>query len=162
MKIYLAGPDVFRNDAKIYFNTLRSLCEKFGHEALIPLDNQVEEHSDKAIVSAAIFQGNIAMMDQADVIFANIEPFRGACMDDGTAFEIGYCFSRNKKIYAYSSFSDLTLLEITFKMFDLKVQPQFGLVEDFDSCVNLMISNAVKKTGGKILPNFEDCLKDLM
>ncbi|MBF1166450.1 MAG: nucleoside 2-deoxyribosyltransferase, partial [Dechloromonas agitata] len=38
MKLYLAGPDVFRPDALHWAEVARQACRKAGHEALIPLD----------------------------------------------------------------------------------------------------------------------------
>ncbi|WMJ73852.1 nucleoside 2-deoxyribosyltransferase [Cytophagaceae bacterium ABcell3] len=161
MKIYLAGPDVFRGNAKAHFERMKVACEAHGHEALIPLDNEVDMSKDRKIISASIFKGNINMMDKADVIIANIEPFRGACMDDGTAFEIGYCYAKGKKILAYTTCVDLDLPTITSRMFDMSKQPDYTEIEDFGSCVNLMISNAVEAIGGKIYTSFEECLNHL-
>jgi len=39
MKIYLAGPDVFRRDALTWAEDARALLARQGHQALIPLDN---------------------------------------------------------------------------------------------------------------------------
>lgn len=39
MKIYLAGPNVFRFDAKTWANAARELCRQYGFEALTPIDH---------------------------------------------------------------------------------------------------------------------------
>jgi nucleoside 2-deoxyribosyltransferase len=41
MKLYLAGPDVFRPDAAAWAGRVRELCRAAGHEALIPLDDDI-------------------------------------------------------------------------------------------------------------------------
>jgi len=82
IQIYLAGPDVFRPDALDWADRSRRLVESFGHRALIPLDN----HETTA---EGIFEANIDLISQADVVVANINPFRGLEPDSGTAFEIG-------------------------------------------------------------------------
>ncbi|MFN6947044.1 MAG: nucleoside 2-deoxyribosyltransferase [Cytophagaceae bacterium] len=158
MKIYIAGPDVFRADAQDHFHYIKKLCEAYGHEALIPTDNEVSEGLEKKEKGREIFVGNINMMDQAEVVFANIEPFRGACMDDGTAFEVGYCYAKEKRIIAYSTCKDLQLHEVTSQMFDLSKQDKYSEIEDFGNCVNLMISNAIELQGGDIFTNIEECL----
>jgi hypothetical protein len=38
MKLYLAGPDVFRPDAGNGRRGVRALCRAAGHQALVPLD----------------------------------------------------------------------------------------------------------------------------
>ncbi len=38
MKLYIAGPDVFRPDALQWAESIRALCRREGHQALIPPD----------------------------------------------------------------------------------------------------------------------------
>ena len=40
MKIYLAGPDIFRPDALSWEESARTLQADHGHQALIPLDGE--------------------------------------------------------------------------------------------------------------------------
>ena len=42
------------------------------------------------------------MIDRADGVLADIGPFRGAGMDAGTAFEIGYAIAQQKPVVCYS------------------------------------------------------------
>lgn len=89
--IYLAGPDVFRPTAKALGAAKKKLCSEFGYSGLFPLDNELNlEHLAPFNAGIEIYHANIALMNQADCIIANMTPFRGAGMDQGTAFEMGY------------------------------------------------------------------------
>lgn len=68
MKLYLAGPDVFRPDAAQWAEHARRLCRQDGHEALIPLDG-VET------TAAGIYHANIGLIQSADAVLANLNPF---------------------------------------------------------------------------------------
>jgi len=94
MKIYLAGPDVFRNDAPEWAENARILIEEHGHQALIPLDNT-------ETTAKGIFKANLNLINEADAILANLNPFRGLEPDSGTAFEIGYAMALRKIIIGY-------------------------------------------------------------
>jgi hypothetical protein len=80
MKIYLAGPDVFRPDAESWANSARELCRQYGFEALTPLDHCETE-------PRKICEGNLELIRKAQMVVANLNPFRGAEPDSGTAFE---------------------------------------------------------------------------
>ena len=80
-KVYLAGPDVFFPDAALRAETHKKLCLAYGFEPLHPVDG-VET------TAAGIYAANIAMIQAADAVLANLSPFRGAETDSGTAFEI--------------------------------------------------------------------------
>lgn len=164
LKIYLAGPDVFREDAIKHFETLKELCIKWGFFGLAPLDNTIEISTDKLNTtehSKAIFISNVYLIKECDIILANLEPFRGACIDDGTAWEIGCGYALDKKIWGYSSFSNLSLRAVTNIMFDINRQEEFPLIEEFGNTVNLMISDSIKKSGGEIFKTFEECLQNM-
>ncbi len=78
MKLYLAGPDVFRPDAAQWAEHARRLCRRAGHEALIPLDG-VET------TAAGIYHANIGLIQAADAVLANLNPFRGCEPDRAPA-----------------------------------------------------------------------------
>lgn len=165
LKIYLAGPDVFRKDALKRFALLKKYATKYGHEGLAPFDNTIDnisqEELNTPIHSMEIFAQNVKLIDKCDIIIANIEPFRGAGVDDGTAFELGYGFAAGKTMYGYSTLSKLPLRKITEIMFDLNKQPKFQEIENFGHSVNLMIAHSIEASGGKIFSTFEQCLIDL-
>jgi nucleoside 2-deoxyribosyltransferase len=96
MKIYLAGPDVFRPDAFDWAASARALLTAHGHQALIPLDND-------ETTAEGIFKANIALITEADALIANLNPFRGAEPDSGTCFEVGCAIALGKRVIAYMS-----------------------------------------------------------
>lgn len=153
MKIYLAGPDVFRKDANAYFKYLKSLALKYSIEALSPFDSELNTSSAKEI-----FEVNVKIIGQVDAIFANIIPFRGANVDDGTAFEIGYGFANGQQIYGYSELASHSYSEIV-KLQNIK-DNLFPHIESFNYPCNLMIAEAIHQTSGKIFTTFEQCLVD--
>jgi nucleoside 2-deoxyribosyltransferase len=71
----------------------KRICAAHGLTGLFPLDQPQPELSP-AELGAAIYRANIGLMAQADAIIANLTPFRGAAMDAGTAFELGFCAAR--------------------------------------------------------------------
>ena len=168
MKIYLAGPDVFRKNAIEHLEGLKKLCKKYKFEGLAPLDNIIKV-SDKdagtSVHSNLIFKSIIKLIKECNVVIANIEPFRGACIDDGTAFEIGAAFALGKKIYGYTSYNECTLEEVTEDMWNINDDnghnhhnKEYPIVENFGNCVNLMICDSILDSGGSINKTFEDCL----
>ena len=94
MKIYLAGPDVFRPDALAWAESARESCRRHGFEPLLSV-NLEEIDPDR------IFQMNIDLIRKAQIVVANLDPFRGSEPDSGTAFELGYALALGKKIYGY-------------------------------------------------------------
>src|SRR3546814_5290136 len=58
--LYLAGPDVFRPDARERGRELKALCAQFGIEGLFPLDQEVPVHLvDPGEQAAWIYRANI-------------------------------------------------------------------------------------------------------
>jgi nucleoside 2-deoxyribosyltransferase len=164
MKIYLAGPDVFRQNAIEHFDTLKEICSKHGFEGLAPLDNTINVNPEDELTpvhSNLIFTENVDMIKMCDVIVANIEPFRGAGVDDGTAWEIAYGFALGKKIWGYSDYCNLSLKAITNVMFDMNRQEHYPIVENFGNTANLMIVESIKKSGGAIFKTFEECIENV-
>ena len=169
-KIYLAGPDVFRQNHIEYFNDIKILCAKYGFEGLSPFDN---ENFDGELFSKEhsinIFKSNINMIEKCEYVFANLIPFRGACVDDGTSWEVAYAYSLNKTIYGYTKYYDKKLKEITYnasiknKNTNFLIEKQFfPNIESFsNNCVNLMLQESIELSGGKILESFEECLINL-
>lgn len=93
LRLYLAGPEVFRPDAAQEGARLQALCAAAGAEGLFPL------HAEGVDIRRACLE----MVDAADAMVANITPFRGVHMDPGTAFEIGYAEARGKPVFLWSA-----------------------------------------------------------
>ena len=88
-KIYLAGFDVFAPDARQRGAKMKMMCAEKGFAGLYPFDNEADNAQD-------IFAGNCGLIDQADIVIANLNPFRGAEPDSGTCFEVGYAHAKGK------------------------------------------------------------------
>lgn len=135
-RIYLAGPDVFRRDAELVGEQLKLHCALAGAEGIYPLDGEPLHDA------VSIRQRCIAMIDAADLVVANIEPFRGQHMDPGTAWEIGYAQARGKPVHLYSG-ERRALTERIPSLIDQDGRlwcEERHLVEDFDLPENLMIA----------------------
>ena len=99
--VYLAGFDVFRADAIDHGRRLKALCDQHGLEGLYPFDNDVPEGLTPEEAAAAICNANIAMIKRCDGVLANLNAFRGAEPDSGTAFEVGMAVALGKPVWAY-------------------------------------------------------------
>jgi nucleoside 2-deoxyribosyltransferase len=144
-KVYLAGPDVFFRNCGALFAARTRACAALGLQALIPVDGT-------KLTAEAIFQGNVALVEQADAVIANISPFRGPHCDVGTAWEMAYATAKGKPVFAYSS-DPRPLLE-RLGAVDANGRDAEGLLaENFALAENLMIS--VPVADGKTHPTFE-------
>ena len=149
MKIYLAGPDVFRFNAKAHGENLKLLCKEHGHEGLFPLDNEVD--LEDPTVSQKIFQGNWELIKECDMVLANIEPFRGPGADPGTAWEMGAAFALDKKVVAYTD----TLENYEDRV--MAISGTFSVIEKFGLQDNLML---IHSSDG-VFSSFEEALISL-
>jgi len=102
-KVYLAGPEVFLAESREIGAAKRVLCAEAGLDGLYPGDLIPPAAGPAAIVARAIFDHCIGMMHRADLVIANLTPFRGPSADVGTAFELGYMQALGKPCFAYSN-----------------------------------------------------------
>lgn len=101
LKIYLAGFDVFRLDAKAHGERLKALCAQHGHQGLFPLDNDCPAGLSGPEAAQWIYEANIELIHKADAVVANLNNFRGLEPDSGTAFEVGFAAALGKPVWAY-------------------------------------------------------------
>ena len=97
-RIYLAGPTVFMPDARARGEVLRSVCGEHGCEGLFPLDADMGETPD----ARRIMRECLVMLERAQALVADLSPFRGPHVDDGTAFELGFAPARGIPIFGYA------------------------------------------------------------
>jgi nucleoside 2-deoxyribosyltransferase len=148
--VYLAGPDVFSPDVHHRLHTKELICEQLRLIPLNPVDNDALPDATPQGQALAIYRGNLAKMEQAHAILANITPFRGPHMDPGTAFEIGFFVARGKPVVCYSeSIEDLADRVLawsnqgrTHAAQELRDRDG-ALIEDFQLKENLMIESAM-------------------
>ncbi len=144
-KIYLAGPDVFEKDAVAQGEALKKLCKDFGFEGLFPLDNFIQEDEPEKMAEA-IRVANIKLIHKADIIMANLSPFRGFEPDSGTVYEVGFAEALGKPVFGYTS--DLSALKD--RLIDHQQLNQDAthclegkMIEDFGLSHNLMFSHTL-------------------
>ena len=141
MKLYLAGPDVFRPDVLQWAKDVRALCRREGHEALIPLDGRKTE-------AVGIYRNNLRLISEADAVLANLNPFRGSEPDSGTCVEIGYALALGKPVIGYAD--DLRpMRERLDANADCRDTGGWA-VEDFGLALNLMLAVPVQLEPGGI------------
>lgn len=158
LKIYLAGPDVFLPNALEMGEKKKALCAQYGFEGKFPLDNKISNRGKKHFRGLRISQENENLINECQLVIANITPFRGPSADAGTIFEIGYARARGIPVFAYSN-TIVPFRERTISFFGLKPDPATGavtdrnnmMVEDTGMTDNLMIDGAILASGGKII-----------
>lgn len=150
--IYLAGFDVFRADSIDYGNQLKALCRRYGFEGLYPLDNTAPPELQGAALATWIYRANVALIQRADAVMANVNPFRGAEPDSGTAFEMGYAVALGKPVWAYTGQHESLVRQCATRMTsDAKpcyVDAQGYIVEDFGLNLNLMLACSSEVVAG--------------
>ena len=147
MKIYLAGPDVFLPDPLKIAEAKKKICANYGFTGIFPLDNVLDLSNLSLFESGVkIYQNNTKLMDNCDLIVANMTPFRGPSMDVGTAFELGYMAAQGKPIFAYTNDDRLYSDRVT------KIKPDLDAngmsIELFQMHDNLMSEGAIVTSGG--------------
>ncbi len=137
-KVYLAGPDVFRPEAKEIGCDLKALCQRFGLMGLYPLDNDAPGFENPQDIANWIANANMDLIRQADYVVANLNPFRGLEPDSGTVFEVGMAVALGKPVFAY--LSDLRPMNEKVPMDADRLDADGNHVENFDLPLNLMIA----------------------
>ncbi|WP_374358280.1 nucleoside 2-deoxyribosyltransferase [Chitinimonas sp.] len=140
MKLYLAGPDVFRPDAAQWAEHARRLCRQDGHEALIPLDG---------------VETTAGLIQSADAVLANLNPFRGCEPDSGTCVEVGFALALGKPVIAYLEGTETTVERVRRLQGGVEAGPdgrpldRDGLhIEDFGLPLNLMLAVPARLVAG--------------
>lgn len=151
---YLAGPDVFCENQSEIANEKKDICQEQGFDAYFPSDGEVDwAIPDKSEIARQIFQDNEAAIRSADIVFANLTPFRGCSLDAGTSYEIGFARALGKPIFGYTNCSSDYFQRvkqahtITEKHLDgatVYLDENKMLVENFELLENLMIVFAVE------------------
>jgi len=85
MKIYLAAP-LFTTAEREFNARLADLLRRAGHEVWLP-----QEREDRRLSATEIFRSDIAGIDGADIVVANMD---GPDPDSGTCWECGYAYGK--------------------------------------------------------------------
>jgi nucleoside 2-deoxyribosyltransferase len=158
LKAYLAGPDVFLPNSAIITKRKIDICLSYGVIGLSPADNVIVRKAGKSEHDFAeeIYLANIKMMGEADLIIANLTPFRGPSADSGTVFELGWFVGGGKRALGYSNssvtFRDRSQLQTSIAPDDIKGTQ----IESFGLPDNLMLPFGIKNSGGYRLVTPDD------
>jgi nucleoside 2-deoxyribosyltransferase len=147
---YLAGPDVFLPNAVAHGQRKIDICARYGIHGRAPLNESIPGLGEMPPEQAwwAIYRKDISMMEECDVVIANLTPFRGASADSGTLIEVGWFLGRGRPIFGYSN---------TATLFDARSRNHVGAIPDpvpglavegFGLSDNLMIEGAVMDGSG--------------
>jgi nucleoside 2-deoxyribosyltransferase len=157
-KVYLAGPEVFLDNALEVGQQKKAICAANGLEGLFPLDKEINgANKSPEDLAQAIYEANIGLMLRADLLIANITPFRGPSMDVGTAFEIGFCAARKLPVFAYANVSASLTTRVLVEEARPAPAPSRLLdsdgmeIENFGFFENLMIEVPVRLSGGGVI-----------
>jgi nucleoside 2-deoxyribosyltransferase len=179
MKVYLAGPEVFLPNAREVLDAKIALARSHGFTPLSPGDLEVASYTSKHGHGLAISAVNERLMRDAEMIIANLTPFRGLAADVGTVYELGFMCARGCPAYGFSNAAK-NHFERVQAYYGGKVAPGAqgrprgpdGMaVEDFDMIENLMVDGGIEARGGVFvtrevaadrlfldLSAFEECL----
>ncbi len=149
-RVYLAGPEVFLPQPAVIGRQKQEICQEFGLVGLFPLDGEIKASDQGVQLARAIYLANIDLLTRADLIIANMTPFRGPSMDVGTAFEMGFMAARGKPVFGYTHVGSSYLERVR----RAGLAGSTGLVdvdgmsiEDFGLLDNLMMACAVELSG---------------
>ncbi len=164
-KIYLAGPEVFLHNVHDIAQKKKEICTENGFEGIFPLDAELDlKGLSPREAALRISRANEELIRGADLLIANMTPFRGPSMDVGTAYEMGHMRALGRPVLAYSNTIEL-FLERTIRLcagrreasnwFDSRGM----IIEDFGLTDNLMLDGAVADSNAevvrRVVPNGE-------
>ena len=180
--VYLAGPEVFLPDpiaaGALKKQRMLQLSQAahwpFKLVGLYPMDNAIPDFKPNRETGIRIYEANLALMQKADFIAANMVRFRGPSMDVGTAFEMGYMRGLNKPVFAYyetkpfyGAVEQQGIYADRVKQY-YQVDPKDahkdfdGLsIEQFAMEDNLMMIGALNTGAGQVAANFDTVIKQI-
>jgi len=195
-KLYLAGPGVFLPDPLAHAEKQRALCERYGFTPLHPTDNGLTGGGQSTAALARLYEavklyrtdiqqslmalpsedmrcamqiylGNIKYVRECDIVVANCNAFRGALVDDGTAYELGLGHGLGKPAYGYIA-TALPVVQNVPRRYPCTIQADgvpmdqdgYLVIENFGNALNLMLECGILLSGGRLVEgSFEDCLQ---
>jgi nucleoside 2-deoxyribosyltransferase len=171
---------VFLPNAREILDHKIALARGYGFTPVSPGDLAVPETETQRQRGLAISAINEKLMSSADLIIANLTPFRGVAADVGTAFELGFMCARGCPAFAFTNCTE-NHFERVSRLYEGKVHlgadgrhrgPDGLSLENFDMIDNLMLDGGIDARGGviitrKVAPDqlfvdltaFEECLR---
>ena len=174
--MYLAGPEVFLPDPIAAGQSKKATIKSLNMEhqwpftlvGLYPMDNEIEDFAPNYKTGIAIYEANLALMNKAHYVTANMVRFRGPSMDVGTAFEMGYMRGLDKPVFAYYDAEPFYGSAEKPGLYNERVAQHYPMsnehadkdahgqsIEDFKMADNLMMIGALHSGNGRIADSFE-------
>lgn len=150
LKAYLAGPDVFLSNAAAHAAAKLTLCEAYGLAGVAPFNPDLDTSLPPALLWRRIYDDDLRMMRECDIIIANLTPFRGASADAGTSVELGWFLGAGKPCWGYSNAAEAFVSRSEAQRAGIPDPLPDLDVEDFGLADNLMIEGAL--TAPLVLP----------
>lgn len=159
MKVYLAGPEVFLPNAREVLDAKIALARRYGFTPISPGDLEIPAFETKRGHGLAISAVNEKLMSGAEMIIANLTPFRGIAADVGTVYELGFMCARGCPAYGFSNMAS-NHFERLMAYYGGSIQPDAHgrprgpdgvAVEDFDMIENLMLDGGIEARGGVLV-----------
>jgi len=103
--VYLAGPDIFVPDAAGLFGRKKAICKRHGLIGVSPLDLWPDEPKvwESLPEWRRIALRNEAQIRSADLMIANLTPFRGPSADVGTVYEVAMMRTLGRPVFGYAT-----------------------------------------------------------
>jgi nucleoside 2-deoxyribosyltransferase len=128
----------------------KALCAAYGLTGIAPFNPELDMSQPPALLWRQIYEDDLRMMRECDIIIANLTPFRGASADAGTLVELGWFLGAGKPAYGYSN-SAAPFARRSEAQRAAQPDPLPGLaIEEFGLGDNLMIEGAL--ADGLVLP----------
>lgn len=180
--VYLAGPEVFLPEpvkaGELKKAAIKKLNDKhkwpFTLVGLYPMDNEIPNFKPDRDTGLVIYRANIALMDKAHFVAANMVRFRSPSMDVGTAFEMGYMRGLNKPVFGYYEskpfygkvekpgiYAERAKKHYYIDKNKTGVDIHGQSIEDFQMSDNLMMIGALDDAGGKIHLTFDEVIMSI-
>jgi len=157
-RVYLAGPAVFRPDAREHLGRLAALCARHGLQALLPTDDC--GGAADAPLAHRIYAANTRMLREADGVLADLQEWRGHEPDSGTAFEVGFAAALELPIVGYGASAESYAERVSRTrpcerdaVGMLRERDGGMAVEDFGMPLNLMLG-----CSARLVPTAEDAI----
>jgi len=166
-KVYISGFDVFHKEAFFIYKQQIELLKKYGYIPLHPFDNETTNDVLNEVFISNIVKNNLKMIQNCDIIIANLNSYRGAEPDSGTIFEIGYGYALNKKIVGYKetlrSYEDEYISKMNINIYeeeDILYDNNNYLLNTYSKNFNIMIEKTVDIVEGDFLKAVEYLKKE--
>ena len=131
-RVYLAAP--LFSDAEREFNCkLRDEIKKTGMEVFLPQEdsNNVNDAKNRQHI---IFNNNLSAIDNSDIMVAVLD---GVDVDSGTAWEVGYAYSKGKPVFGLRT--DFRTLGIEGRV-NLMIERSVTMCESIEQLLNQLKS----------------------